>query len=213
MPLWLYFLSFLFCSVLFLNSNFIYYTSVSCVWFLLLFACNLTERENLQNSDCPFRFLFEDFRLCSRYNNVNYGAWHVYKPLFGCSVATSRLACFETSLSINEKNYRKVSEKVGQSNLADNVTALAQLYGLYSHRARSLNQWQRALYPNVIINSHRARSFNQWEHALHSKFILNGYPADKKMFQNARIAILAIVCAVNCLQSLFALWTNATSNV
>ena len=35
MPLWLYFLSFLFCSVLFLNSNFIYYPSVSCVWFLL----------------------------------------------------------------------------------------------------------------------------------------------------------------------------------
>ena len=38
MPLWLYFLSFLFCSVLFLNSNFIYYTSVSCVWFLLPFV-------------------------------------------------------------------------------------------------------------------------------------------------------------------------------
>ena len=33
MPLWLYFLSFLFCSVLFLNSNFICNTSVSCVWF------------------------------------------------------------------------------------------------------------------------------------------------------------------------------------
>ena len=32
MPVWLYFLSFLFC---FWTLNFIYYTSVSCVWFLL----------------------------------------------------------------------------------------------------------------------------------------------------------------------------------
>ena len=32
-------------------------------------------------------FLCEDFRLCSLYNNVNYGAWYVYKPLFGSSVA------------------------------------------------------------------------------------------------------------------------------
>ena len=31
------------------------------------------------------------------------------------------------------------------------MTALAQFYALYSHRARSFNQWQRALYPNFII--------------------------------------------------------------
>ena len=34
-----------------------------------------------------FVFHFEDFRLCAHHNNVNYGAWHVYKPLFGSSVA------------------------------------------------------------------------------------------------------------------------------
>ena len=121
MPLWLYFLSFLFCSVLLLNSNFIYYTSVSCVWFLLLFACNLTERENLQNSDCPFRFLFEDFRLCSRSYNINHGPRHVDKPLFGSSLAICRLACSEISLSIKKKTKKqtktkkpgKVPEKVG----------------------------------------------------------------------------------------------------
>ena len=28
-----------------------------------------------RTSICLFRFLLEDFRLCSRYNNVNYGAW------------------------------------------------------------------------------------------------------------------------------------------
>ena len=40
-------------------------------------VCNLTEREYLQISDCPFRFPLEDFRLYSRYNNVNYSSWHV----------------------------------------------------------------------------------------------------------------------------------------
>ena len=61
----------------------------------------------LKNSDRPFRFLFEDFRLCSRDNNINYGAWHVYKPLFGCSVAIFRFACFEIPLSMNEKKLEK----------------------------------------------------------------------------------------------------------
>ena len=32
------------------------------------------------------------------------------------------------------------------------MTALAQLYALHSHGARSFNQWQRALYPNFIVN-------------------------------------------------------------
>ena len=31
------------------------------------------------------------FGLCSRYANVNYRAWHVYKPLFSSSVATGSL--------------------------------------------------------------------------------------------------------------------------
>ena len=31
------------------------------------------EGKNLQNSDCPFHFLIEDFRLCSRCNSANYG--------------------------------------------------------------------------------------------------------------------------------------------
>ena len=36
--------------------------------------------------------------------------------------------------------------------MADGVTGLAQFYALYSHKARSFNQWQHALYPNFIIN-------------------------------------------------------------
>ena len=48
----------------------------------------LTERENLQNSDSPFCYVFGDFGLCSCYNFVKYGAWHVYKLLFSSSVAT-----------------------------------------------------------------------------------------------------------------------------
>lgn len=57
------------------------------------------------------RFFCEDFRLYSRYNNVNYGARHVYKPLFGPFVAIYRLACSEISLSIDEKKARKKTWK------------------------------------------------------------------------------------------------------
>ena len=45
---------------------------------------NLNERVILQNSHSPFRFVFS---LRSRYNNVNYGTGHVYKHLYGSSVA------------------------------------------------------------------------------------------------------------------------------
>ena len=61
------------------------------------YAYNVTEQENLQNLDSPFRFLFEGFRLCLRYSNVKYGLWHVCKPLFGFFVATCRFACTEIS--------------------------------------------------------------------------------------------------------------------
>ena len=116
MPLWLYFLSFLFCSVLFLNSNFIYYTSVAVFDFYYhSLACNLTERENFQNSDCPFRFLFEDFRLCSRCNNFNYDAWNVYKPLFGCPLLHAGSLVRKFHFMLTKKSYRNVPEKVGHS--------------------------------------------------------------------------------------------------
>ena len=36
-----------------------------------------------------FRFFFEDFRLCPHYNDVNYGARRVCKPLFGAPVQES----------------------------------------------------------------------------------------------------------------------------
>ena len=48
------FLIFLFYSVFFLNAK-----------LYMLVIRVLTVFENPQNSDCPFRFLFEDFRLCS----------------------------------------------------------------------------------------------------------------------------------------------------
>ena len=53
-------------------------------------------------------------------------------------------------------NYWKKAKKKSRKSsnivqLADGVTALAQLNAVYSHRARSFNQWQRVLYPNFII--------------------------------------------------------------
>ena len=41
-------------------------------------------------------------------SSANYRAWHVYKPLFGSSVATCRLAYSEISLPRNEKRVDKV---------------------------------------------------------------------------------------------------------
>ena len=38
---------------------------------------------------------------------LNYGAWYAYKPLFGSSVATCRLACSEISLSIIGKKLKR----------------------------------------------------------------------------------------------------------
>ena len=63
--------------------------------------------KNLQNSDIPFRFFFEDFHLCSLCSNVNYGAWHFYKRLFSSSVATFRLARSEISFPVNERKLAK----------------------------------------------------------------------------------------------------------
>ena len=108
MPVWLYF-GHHFCFVLFCfwTLNFVYYTSVSCVWFLLPYV----SLKIFETRNAYFVFSFEDFRIYSRFNNVNYGAWYVCKPLFGSSVPTYRLACFEISLSIIEKKLKRSSGK------------------------------------------------------------------------------------------------------
>ena len=73
-----------------------YTTRMLAVWFYYRTqACNQTERKKLHNSLCPFQI--------SRYNNIDYGGWHAYKPLFGSSVAIFWLACSDISLSMNEK--------------------------------------------------------------------------------------------------------------
>ena len=95
------------------------------------YACNLTECENPQNSDCPFPLLFEDFRLCSSYNNVNYGTWHVYKL---CLVLLMLFA----DLTVPKFHFQKKKKKHGEKsriwyNSADGVTAWARLYVLCIH--------------------------------------------------------------------------------
>ena len=96
----IFFISFLFCLAFFFWTwNYICYTSVSWVWFLLPYV-------SLQSN-----WAWKPFRLCLLYSNVNYGAWHVYKPLFGYSVATFRLTCSEMFLSINQKKTREKSRK------------------------------------------------------------------------------------------------------
>ena len=85
-------------------------------------------------------------------------------------------------------HYRKKAKKKSRKRsnivqLADGVTALAQLYALYSHRARSFNQWQRALYPNFIIN--RTRSYT---------CTLNNYSNEKLfLLSSVKFFILVLV--------------------
>ena len=99
MPVWLYFSSFLFCSVLFLITKL--YLLYECKMSLIFITVHKLANYSTSYAwkplklDCSFHFLLEDFRLCSRYNNVNYGAWPFYKPLFGSSVAICQRACSE----------------------------------------------------------------------------------------------------------------------
>ena len=129
----------------------------SCVWFLLSYLSLLSDRAwKPSKSDCPLVFSLRNFRLCLRYNKVNYGAWHVYKHLFIFSVATCLLACYEISLSINEKLERSPEKGQTYYHLEDGVTALAQFYALYFDRARSFNQWHVCyVYSNFIMNKDR----------------------------------------------------------
>ena len=104
-------------------------------WVRIIFAV-VGKPENLQNSDSPFRFFFEDFRLCSPYNNVNYSAWHVYEILFGFSVAIFRFACSEISLSmLVEQGYMEIDGNKVHLNLhlgGDyKVSEIHVLYGFW----------------------------------------------------------------------------------
>ena len=158
----LYFSSFLFC---FWKWNFIYYTSVGYVWFLLPYV-NMQSNWAWKQLKLGLSIFVLSLRvcLCSRYSNLTYSPG-IFANL--CSLFPK----FHCQLT-KEKLGRSPGKGRTWYNLADGVTTLAQFYALYSHRARSFNQWQRALYPNFIINSHRARSFNQWQRALYPNFII-----------------------------------------
>ena len=141
MPLWLNFSPFLFSSLLFLNMNiyiYILYICQLCLSFITIHNLTyLTECENLQNLDGPFRFLFEDFCHCSCFNNINYRAQHVYKRLFGYSVATCRLACYEFHFRLTKKAREKFRKWLGILQIGNHgVTTSAQLRVLYPYRVR-----------------------------------------------------------------------------
>ena len=51
----------------------------------------------------------------------------------------------EQNLSRVKIRQNRLINKTATNNLTDGVTALAQLYALYSDRAFSFNLWQRAL--------------------------------------------------------------------
>ena len=100
----------LFCSVLYLNTKL--YMLYECLLCLMFITVSLQSKRVWKplKLGLSISFSLAPFCLCSRYNNVNYGAWHVCKTLFGSSFATFRLACSEISLSINEKKQERSLE-------------------------------------------------------------------------------------------------------
>ena len=97
--------------------NFSLYTTWVLAVFEFITVCkltNLTKHENLQNLYSPFCILVEDFRLCSHYNNINYSAWHVYKPLFGFVLLLAHSLALKFHFQFTKKNYRE-GQVIGQT--------------------------------------------------------------------------------------------------
>ena len=127
MPVRLYFSSFLFCSALFLNTEFyILYEWLLYILFLPYLSLQSYWAWKPSKPGLSISFLFEDFRLCLRYSNLNYGAWHIHKPFFGSSVATCRLAFpkfhFQLMKKAREKS-RKRSDIVQFVRWRDNFSS------------------------------------------------------------------------------------------
>ena len=121
MPVWLYFSSFMFCSVLFFNMKlYIYYARVGCVWFLYCrYAYNLTEHEYLENLGCQFCFLFEEFFISVHIIITSITGLGMFTNL--CLVLLVLLgsllvANFHFQLTKQSQSKRKVQEMVGHSN-------------------------------------------------------------------------------------------------
>ena len=81
-----YFLSVLFC---FVFEHEAIYTIRVFAMLSFIDLCQITI--SLSVKTFKSRKVHFSFGLCSRYTNVNYRAWHVYKPLFSSSVATGSL--------------------------------------------------------------------------------------------------------------------------
>ena len=77
-----------------------------------IYLCQVTISLSVKTSKT--RTVHFSFRLCSRYTNVNYRGWHVYKPFFSSSVATGSLACSEISFQLTKrKSLSDAREMVG----------------------------------------------------------------------------------------------------
>ena len=155
-PIWLYFhhSGFVLFSFVFEHKT-MYYMSVSCVWFLL-------PSVNLQSN-----WVWKHSKLGL---SSSFSLWGFFvsaliilqlQPLACLLIVVWFVCCyFPTCLfpnfTFNCKKKKKLEKSPGKGwtwyNLAGGMTALANLYALYSGGARSFNQWHRALYPNLIIN-------------------------------------------------------------
>ena len=124
MPVWLYFSSFLFCSVFFFffwTRNYIHFKSVSCVWLLLSYR-SLKSNWVWKPSKLGLHFVYSLRIFVSAHFIIRRLA--CLQTLFGSFIAICRLACSGFSLSIKEK---KLVESPGESRTQYNLQMRWQL--------------------------------------------------------------------------------------
>ena len=113
------------------------FQKVSSVWVLLPDA-TWQSNQAWKPSACPFPFLFEDFRICFLCSNLFSVLPYLPARLF-------RNFTFNRRKKVKERSPKR-SDKVQFGRWRDSFSSA--LYALYSDRARSSNQLQRAFYPS-----------------------------------------------------------------
>ena len=109
--------------------------------------------KTLKTWSVQFVFSLRIFCLCSHHSSITAPGMFTNCCLV-CLLLFSNLPVPKFHFQLQKKKKLEKSPGKGWTwyNLAGGMTALANLYALYSGGARSFNQWHRALYPNLIIN-------------------------------------------------------------
>ena len=124
------------------TQNYIYYTCVRCVWYLLPYV---SLRENHQKSESSLRFLFEDFHVIIMSITAPGMFIQTFFGLFCCYLSARLFRKF----TFNSRKKKARGEWSGIEEIG--VRALAQLRVLCSDRARSFYQWPARVISELFL--------------------------------------------------------------